>query len=61
MSDIDSGNELFHQARAARDKLLLLGSNERLLAKIEDMLKLHHWHGGDQLKMQNLLRQVDAL
>ncbi|MNJ75943.1 hypothetical protein D3C77_731300 [compost metagenome] len=62
MSDYITGNNpLIAEARAAAARLELRGDNPELLAKITDMLKLHGWHGGQQLKVQALLKQEAAL
>ncbi|MNY80713.1 hypothetical protein D3C86_2218980 [compost metagenome] len=62
MSDYITGSApLILQAREAAARLELLGDNPELLVKIQDMLKLHGWHGGDQLKVQELLKQAGAL
>lgn len=55
------GNELFQAAEAAVARLELRGDEPVLLAKLKDMLKLHHWHGGQQLKVQNLLKREAEL
>ncbi|MFG0527363.1 hypothetical protein [Pseudomonas sp. yb_5] len=55
------GNELFLAAEAAVARLELRGDQPVLLAKLKDMLKLHGWHGGQQLKVKNLLAREAAL
>lgn len=59
-----TGGEVLNDAREARDKLALMGGNERLLAKLDDLLKKASGiglHGGEVLKLQNLLKQAKAL
>lgn len=59
-----TGGEVLNDAREARDKLALLGGHDRLLAKLDDLLKKSAGiglHGGEMLKLENLLKQVRAL
>ncbi|MFG0351916.1 hypothetical protein ACF8LD_12905 [Pseudomonas sp. zbq_5] len=61
---IASGNILLNEAREARNKLALIGGHERLLAKLDDLINRSMGttlHGGEQLKLQNLIAQVNAL
>lgn len=55
MTNIDSGNALFHEGREVRDKLALVGGNERLIAKLDDLLARPFLHGGEQAKLINLI------
>lgn len=55
---MDSGNELFHEAREVREKLYLLGGHDRLLAKIDAMLALRSLHGGQVISLQNWLKEA---
>lgn len=65
MSDfINGGHPLILEAQEARDKLALMGGNERLLAKLDDLLTKASGsglHGGEQAKLRALLSQVAAL
>lgn len=62
MADYISGSApLILEAREAAARLELRGDAPELLAKINDMLKLHGWNGGDQIKVQDLLDQAAAL
>lgn len=61
---ISGSNELLIEARIARDKLALEGGHEQLLRKIDDLLFKSTGvglHGGEVLKLRNLLSQVEAL
>lgn len=58
MANIDCGNELFHEGRAVRDKLALVGGHERLIAKLEALLSRPFLHGGEQAQLQNLIREA---
>ena len=55
------GNELFLAAEKAVARLELRGDQPVLLAKLKDMVALQRWHGGEQLKVKNLLAQEAAL
>ncbi|WP_191830883.1 hypothetical protein [Pseudomonas fluorescens] len=62
MSDYITGSHpLILEAKEAAARLELRGDAPELLAKMHDMLKLHGWHGGEQLKVQELLRQEAEL
>ncbi|MNG05312.1 hypothetical protein D3C85_1517310 [compost metagenome] len=65
MSDhIANGAPLINEAREARDKLALIGGNERLLAKLDDLINRSMGttlHGGEQLKLKNLIEAAKAL
>lgn len=56
--NIDSGNALFHEGREVRDRLALVGGHDRLLAKLEALLSRPFLHGGEQLTLQNLLKEA---
>lgn len=56
--NIDSGNVLFHQGREVRDKLILLGGHERLVAKLEALLSRPFLHGGEQLQLENHIKEA---
>lgn len=61
---IANGNILLNEAREARNKLALIGGHERLLAKLDDLLNRsigYPLHGAEQLKLQNLIKQVNSL
>lgn len=56
MSDYISGsNPLLLEARELREKLALTAGNERLLAKLDDLLSKAVLHGGEQAKLINLI------
>lgn len=64
MDTIIGSNPLLLEAREARDKLALKDTNERLLAKLDDLLAKaagSGLHGGEQQKLRNLLAQAEAL
>lgn len=59
-----NGNILLNEAREARNKVALIGGHERLLAKLDDLLNRsmgYPLHGGEQAKLKNLIKQVNAL
>jgi hypothetical protein len=59
-----TGGEVLNEAREIREKLALMGGHDRLLAKLDDLLKKSAGiglHGGEMLKLQNLLKQAKAL
>ena len=60
MADL-SAHSLQNEARELREQLAELGGNERLLAKIDAMLALHHLHGGQCLSLRNWLDQAKGL
>ncbi|OPK06787.1 hypothetical protein [Pseudomonas sp. VI4.1] len=60
MTDINA-HSLLNEAREAREKLALLGGHDRLLAKIDSMLALHHHHGGQLLTLKNWLDQAERI
>ncbi|MCY1186517.1 hypothetical protein D9M73_273960 [compost metagenome] len=65
MSDhIANGAPLINEAREAREKLVLLGGHERLLAKLDDLINRSMGttlHGGEQAKLKNLIEAAKAL
>lgn len=64
MDAITGSSPILLQAKDARDKLALKGGNERLLAKLDDLLARAAGaglHGGEVLKLQNLISQAGAL
>jgi hypothetical protein len=61
---ITGSSPILLQAKEARDKLALTGGNDRLLAKLDDLLNKAAGaglHGGEILKLQNLIGQAGAL
>ncbi|MHC8382659.1 hypothetical protein [Pseudomonas sp. LB3P14] len=58
MANIDSGNALFHEGREVRDKLILLGGHERLVAKLEALLSRQVLHGGEQLQLEHHIQEA---
>jgi hypothetical protein len=62
MSDYISGSSpLILQAREAAARLELRGDSPELLAKIQNMLKLHGWNSGEQYRVTQLLERVAQL
>jgi hypothetical protein len=61
MDNITGSNPLLIEAREVRDKLALKGGNERLLAKLDDLLSKQSLHGGEQIKLERLIEQAKAL
>ncbi|UVJ45985.1 hypothetical protein NVV94_10810 [Pseudomonas sp. LS1212] len=64
MDSIRNPHELILEALEIRDALAaaahVVGTAE-LIAKLEDLLSLASWHGGQQLKAQNLIAQARLL
>lgn len=61
-SDYVTGSHpLILEARECVARLRLRGDAEQLANKLDDMLLLHGWHGGQQQKVINLLDQAAAL
>jgi hypothetical protein len=62
MSDYITGSApLILEARTVAARLELRGDAPELLAKINDMLKLHGWTEGEQLRVTQLLERVAQL
>lgn len=62
MTDYITGSApLILEARAAAARLELRGDAPELLAKINDMLALHGWNSGEQLRVSQLLERVAQL
>lgn len=57
MTDLNA-HSLLNEAREVREALALLGGHDRLLAKIDSMLALHHLHGGQCISLRNWLDQA---
>ncbi|MFK0090184.1 hypothetical protein ACIQUS_23175 [Pseudomonas sp. NPDC090755] len=56
MSDIITGsNPLILEARELRKKVAALGGNQRLLAKLDDLLSKQSLHSAEQAKLINLI------
>ena len=60
MTDLNA-HSLLNEARELREQLAALGGHERLLAKIDGMLALHHLHGGQCISLKNWLDQAKAV
>lgn len=57
---ISHGHPIMQEGRRVRDALKLSGQHPQVLRKLEDIVELHHIHGGTALKLQNLLNLVEA-
>lgn len=59
-----TGGEVLNEAREIREKLALIGGNERLLAKLDDLLKKAAGvglHGGELITLQKRLDLAKAV
>lgn len=55
---ISGSNPLLLEARDLRDKLALIGGNERLIAKLDDLLSKQSLHSAEQAKLVHLVGQA---
>ncbi|MBK5401320.1 hypothetical protein JFU47_32100 [Pseudomonas sp. TH39(2020)] len=64
MDTITGSSPILLEGKEVRDKLALKGGNDRLLAKLDDLLAKAAGaglHGGEVLKLQHLIGQARSL
>ncbi|UVJ45001.1 hypothetical protein NVV94_05305 [Pseudomonas sp. LS1212] len=61
MDSIRNPHPLVIETIETRDALALIGGHEQLLAKLNDLIDHQPWHGGMQVKAENLISQARLL